>query len=380
MGAPLKILFLTRRNPDAARDGDIMSLAQTIQALESFNVRGVVSNDPAIDMAPFDVVHIYNLDVTAVALHYFVRARRQNKRVVVTPLYWRKQYWGEMQERNAPERPHFDPATMPVHAPARRALVHWLDEQAERATTRLLLDVSEWVFPKSNTEGTFLTDDFNTPAEKMRVARNGIDEQFAHGSAERFVARFGLRDFVLCVARLDYQKNIPNLVRAWRDEPIPLVLIGSRPDAEYFAECRAAAGENVHFLEAMPPPALADAYAAAKVHVLASWWEQAARSPMEAGMAGCNLVLTENCPAREYFGDECYLCDPGDLLSIRDAVRAAYAAPRQNHFAARLRQNCSWEHTAQVYARAYDELLARTPPPPNGIIRRMATADCGLAR
>jgi glycosyltransferase involved in cell wall biosynthesis len=278
-------------------------------------------------------------------------------------VYWRRRFEGVMQERHATERPHFDATTMSAHDPARRALMHWLDERAERATTRLILDASEFVFLKSEQEGELLAEDFQTRRTKMRVTPNGIDEQFAHGDAQRFFDKHKLRNFVLCVARLDYQKNIPNLIRAWRDENIPLVLIGKSENAVYAEQCRAEANTNVYFLEPMSPSELADAYAAAKVHVLASWWDQSPRAAMEAGMAGCNLVMTENSPAREYFGDECFLCDPSDVRSIRAAIRAAYDAPRHNSFAERLRANFAWASTARVLANAYRELEKQPAPP-----------------
>lgn len=368
MGTSLNVLFRTRRNADSLRGGDVMSLAQTIQQLEPLGVKAVISNDPALDLTPFDLIHIYTLDLSAVALGYVVQARRQKKRVVVTPVYWRRRYWDLMRERSAPERPHFDPATMDAQDPARRELTQWLDEQAETATSRLILDAAERVFPKSEMEAALLEADLYTSAAKLRVAPNGIDEQFAHGDAGRFAQRYGAQigtpgDFVLSVARIEAQKNSLQLVRAWKQERIPLVFIGQATEPEYLAKCRAEAGANVHFLDPMTPPELADAYTAAKVHVLVSWWEQVGRSAMEAGMAGCNLVMTENSPAREYFGEECFLCDPGDARSIHDAVRAAYDAPRQNRFAARLRQNCSWEQTAQVYANTYNELVSRAPAP-----------------
>lgn len=368
MGTVLKVLFRTRRNADSLRGGDVMSLAQTIEKLEPLGVRAVVSNDPAVDLTPFDLIHIYTLDLAAVALQYLVQARRENKRVVVTPVYWRRRYWDLMRERSAPERPHLNPATMDAQDPARRELTQWLDEQAEMATARLILDAAERVFPKSAMEAALLEADLRTSPAKMRVAPNGIDEQFAHGDAERFAQRFGAqignaRDFVLSVARVEAQKNSLQLVRAWKQETVPLVFIGQATEPDYLAKCRAEAGANVHFLEPMTPSELADAYAAAKVHVMVSWWEQVGRSAMEAGMAGCNLVMTENSPAREYFGEDCFLCDPGDARSIHDAVRAAYDAPRQNHFAGRLRAKYSWAETAQVYAEAYHEILSRTPVP-----------------
>ena len=67
----------------------------------------------------------------------------------------------------------------------------------------------------------------------------------ARGVAVRFSAEpavlAGVRDFVLCVARLEPCKNQLMLLEAMRDDPRPLVLVGGRVTyyAEYVALCRA---------------------------------------------------------------------------------------------------------------------------------------------
>lgn len=364
----MNVLFLTRRNPNTFYEGDVMSLHQTARELESLGIRTTISDDPAIPFAPFDLIHLYTLDYAETPQH-LLQARRQGKRVVTTPVYWRRQYDGEMQERLAVERPHFDAATMHADDPARRALMHWLDEHAERAIARWALDTSELVFVKSHAEGEMLAQDFDTLREKMRLAPNGIDGRFAHGDAARFRNKYremlgAAGEFVLCVARIDLQKNIPNLLRAWRDETIPLILIGARTNPGYFEQCRSQAGPHTHFLDPLSAQDLADAYAAARVHVLASWWEQVGRSAMEAGMAGCNLVMTQNSPAREYFGADCFLCDPADPTSIHAAIRAAYDAPHPNNVAARLQEHFSWAKTARMLADAYRAIPEHAEPMP----------------
>jgi len=107
----------------------------------------------------------------------------------------------------------------------------------------------------------------------------------------------------------------------------------------------------------LTPAQMADACAAARVHVLASWWEESGLAALEAGVAGCNLVMTQNGPAREYFGDACWLCDPADPQSIRTALREAYAAPRQTKLSAIVREQFTWERAADALLVAYQEIL-----------------------
>ncbi len=376
-GDALKILFRPRRNYSTRRGGDLVSLEQSARALQALGAECVISNDLTLDLARFDIVHLYTFENMTAMLEDFVNARRHSKRVVVTPIYWRRVYWDEMRERNAETRPEFDPARMDVNAPSRRALVHWLDEQADRVTMRVILDACEKIFPFSETEGTLLAEDFNLAREKICAAPDGVDEEFAQGDANRFWAKYarqlgGARDFIMTAARIEAQKNTLNVIRAWRDETIPLVFIGRATEPAYMQQCRAHAGAHVHFLGEMSPAELADAYAAARVHALASWWELMPHSAVEAALAHCNLVVTQNSPARETFGDACWLCDPADTQSIHDAMRAAYDAPRQTQLAAQLRERFNWERTGKILANAYRELLSHPAPPlDNAYVERL---------
>jgi len=71
------------------------------------------------------------------------------------------------------------------------------------------------------------------------------------------VQRFGLRDFVLCAARIEPFKNQLMLIWALRDTDIPLVLAGKVSDSEYGALCERWAGKTVHIEEELAPDHLA---------------------------------------------------------------------------------------------------------------------------
>ena len=84
---------------------------------------------------------------------------------------------------------------------------------------------------------------------------------------------------------------------------------------------------------------------------------------MEAGLAGCRLVVTQNSPAQELYGDDCFLCDPADPQSIHRALCAALDAPLPTGLSKRLREKYSWEGTARTLADAYEKVLERPSAP-----------------
>ena len=101
---------------------------------------------------------------------------------------------------------------------------------------------------------------------------------------------------VLCVARIEGIKNQYNLIRALNDTAYKLILIGdAAPNQKgYYRQCKKIAAANISFLDYLPQEQLVDHYAAAKVHVLPSWFEVCGLSSLEAAAMGCRLVITDN--------------------------------------------------------------------------------------
>jgi glycosyltransferase involved in cell wall biosynthesis len=110
----------------------------------------------------------------------------------------------------------------------------------------------------------------------------------------------------------------------------------------------------------MPQRELAGAYAAAHMHVQASWLETPGLTNLEAGLSGCNLALSDRGSVREYFGEKAWYCDPGEPRSIRAAAAGALAAPRGHHAALRdtILNEFTWERSAVKLHRVYCEVVA----------------------
>lgn len=363
--APLKVLFWFRRQPET-RGGDWTALQHYAAALRAHNVESEISDNPAQDLTPYAFVHLYNLCDPYLTLEYVVSAARQNKAFAATPIYWNHAQW-------LAARANATPAARPEFFLGKLSDEEWREVRATQAreheffmaVQQFALRAASIVFTLSDAEAALLTRDFGIAPARLCTTYNGVDLRYAQGDAARFFQNFGLRDFVLCAARIEERKNTIGLIRAWRKETVPLVLAGRAPDARYLALCRAEATANIHFVGALTPEQVADAFAAARVHVMASWWEEQGLAALEAGLNNLNLVMTQNGPGREYFGDACFTCDPADPDSIRAAIQRALDAPRPTNLASQLAEKFTWARAAERTRAAYDAACAaREMQPP----------------
>jgi len=174
-----------------------------------------------------------------------------------------------------------------------------------------------------------------------------------------FQEKFGLKDFILCVGRIEDLKNQLGFILAMKGEDIPLVLIGSLNSA-HRGYCRKVLREvekkdNLYYLGPMERPMLMSAFAAAKVHVLPSWFETTGLTSLEAGLVGCNVVSTDRGYARDYFEDYAWYCDPSSSASMKNAVLDAYEAllklGLREHIIRNFRAEKMIEATISLYQR-----------------------------
>lgn len=214
----------------------------------------------------------------------------------------------------------------------------------------------------SRAEANQLINYFNVPKEKIRIVYNAADKKFAEASPEPFIKKYGLKDFVLMVGRINNHKGQLRLIEALEGQGIDLVFIGRMDpeDPTYFEKFQQAWERKpwIHYLGGFDDQEmLASAYAAAKVHVLPSLSESTGLVSLEAGLAGANVVAVKDPPVYEYLGDEAFYCNPQSIFSIREAVLKAYQAPRNLKLRERLLREFTWERVAEKILNIYKELL-----------------------
>jgi polysaccharide pyruvyl transferase CsaB len=320
--------------------GDAVQIRATRQALTDLGVSVSLTPELRPDLADIDIVHTFHLTRPLETAEHCANARRQGKPVVLSTIYW-----------DARECMHKAPkAVDPSVEPAGWELAAFAATEANAA---VVAEMADLLLPNSDAERDLLERNFGVPPERCIVVPNAVDERFFDATPDDFVREYGMRDFVLYVGRVERRKNQYALLAALRDIDLPVVLIGPLHDQEYFERCRGLATDRVTFVTEILHERLPSAYAAARVHVVPSWYETPGLVSLEAAAAGCNIVSTDRGSAREYFGDMAWYCSPDDIASIRHAVLAAWEAPKSDRLREHVRNHFTWQAAAERTLYAY---------------------------
>ncbi|MHB0869706.1 MAG: glycosyltransferase [Chloroflexota bacterium] len=371
----LRVLLATHAPENVTRGGPSIRVGKTAEELRKLGLLVDIVAEARPDPTGYDLVHVFNVWEPQAALEQLRHLRQFDVPIAFSPIYldlsetaWTGRAVPRLfRQSDSPE-----------------VLKRYLDALADDS---LLLDGSgrpevleiEPGYFASVKELVNLADHLIALGEReMRklwatgveprpytLVRNATEfDRFAKASAEPFVARYGVKDYVLCVGRLEHRKNQLLLVQALKDTGLPLVLVGQSLDPHYAELVRRHAESTVLFIDHLPHEndLLASAYAGARVFALPSWSEGAPLAALEAAAAGTALVLSNRSSEQEYFGDLARYCDPSSVESIRETVLEAYHKDARNKARRRrlqtlVRSQYTWGKAAKDTLAAYHRTL-----------------------
>jgi glycosyltransferase involved in cell wall biosynthesis len=345
-------------------------MCKTAKALRQLGVECEISTDLKPDLSNWDIVHLFNLIRPQEVYLQACNAVMQGKPIALSTIYLCGSDYDRFSRSGVVGLLSLCvPPNMFEYAKVlARGIVNKEWNEGTRALLRhghyslehKILGMANVLLPNSRSEMQRVIRDFpDSSAHKWVIVPNAVEECEADLMTEAPPPhRQGSHDVVLCVANIGHRKNQLRLVRALKGLDLPLVIVGqSTPNAKaYLEQIKREAGKNIHILGRVSDEEVRRWYRAAKVHVLASWMETTGLSSLEAGLEGCNLVITDRGDTREYFGDMAYYCDPGSEASIREAVLKAYSAPVCTALQHRIRTEFNWTKTAEATIKGYRQI------------------------
>jgi glycosyltransferase involved in cell wall biosynthesis len=184
--------------------------------------------------------------------------------------------------------------------------------------------------------------------EKISFLPNGYVSPV--GSVEDDLAEVN-SPHVLCVGRIEPNKNQLTLIWALRDLPIDILLVGSIADDRYADTCKRIANDRVRFLGPQPARVTRQLMSHASCHALPSFGETPGLVNLEAAALRCPIAVSNRGAEREYFGSLAEYCDPLDPVSIGRAVGRACQASGERR--TELQRTVATEYT-------WDEVAVKT--------------------
>jgi len=357
----MKVVLITRSTLYRVKGGDTIQVTETARMLEAMGIHAHIRlANEKINYRVYDLLHFFNITRPADML---VHIRRSRKPYVVTPIWIDYSVYDKQQRTGISgtvlgllgEGGAEYAKTIGRFLAGRDSLASidyaW---KGQSRSIREVLRSARCLLVNSEQEYFDIRDRYGA-VPSYAVVPNGINGE----AYTQMLKTEKENDLVLCAARIEGIKNQYNLIKALNNTRFRLVLAGAPAPGQqrYYEQCRKAAGGNVLFTGHLSTPELMAYYAQSKVHVLPGWFELCGLSSLEAAAMGCNVVVSPNGYARDYFKEDAFYCDPADPPSIRHCVEQAAAQPVNASLAERIKNNYTWRQSAEKIAAVYKNIL-----------------------
>ncbi|MBE9666357.1 glycosyltransferase family 4 protein [Mucilaginibacter boryungensis] len=366
----MKIVFITRSTAYTGRGGDTVQVLKTAEHLRTLDVEvDVKLSNEVINYDEYDLLHFFNIPRPADMLRH---SKASNKPYVISTILLDHSEYDKYFRRGAGRLLKFFSADAIEYIKTIARCLLGKDYLAskefiwkgQRRCIKELIKGAAILLPNSPSEYERLVEQYGLTA-KYRVIPNGVEQAtFNSPDTDKYP------DMVLCVARIEGNKNQLNLIKALNNTRFKVVVVGKPApnQLDYYAQCRKIAAANIEFIDYLPLKQLVEHYRWAKVHALPSWFETTGLSTLEAAAMGCNIVITNKGDTQYYFEDYAFYCDPSSPESIYKAVDEASQAAYNKELYYRILENFTWQKTAEETLKAYQAVIPHSAQPHETVI------------
>ena len=356
----IRVLMQNRPGTFTHRGGDTVVVERLSQGLKARGIDVTVDVAASEDPSSFDLVHLFNFATPELTTHLAERAKAVGVPFVITTLYEDlpsfhhqshavainlMEYVAHGQDRAWLAKNWIDPSYV---VPAERLKADWIAENAAA------------LFTNGTGETAAVKRDFPL-ADRIVEVPLGHEVGCLVGP-EMFEQQYGVKDFVLCVGRIETRKNQLMLLKALEDSDLTVVLAGGgfsyQPEYETAVKSFTRKGRTI-ILDRVSPEMLSSAYAACRIHVLPSWYELPGLVSLEAAAHGKNIVVTRTGTSEDYLGEKAFYCQPWDSDSIYAAISAAFYAPVKEGLV-EMAKSYTWDKAVDKTVSAYEGVVKGT--------------------
>lgn len=362
-----------------ALGGDRVQIENTAEELRKLGVKIDTSFTLDTGLDKYDLIHVFQLDWTAETHLMVKRAHEAGKPVVLSPIHHKvsevkrfdeeyvfdfrrisKVLFKDQHNRDVFKNVYRSLMNPKMLKPTLYSIVHGL-KNMHKNTIRM----SDMVLVQTELEAKDLRDEYNEDFVWEKVS-NGVSARFLN--LEKLPNPFDFGNYIFCVGRIEPRKNQLKVIEAVKmlrkelDQDLRLVLVGGQNPKnhfEYTRHFRKALNDNswITYVGYVPYEKIPAYFQHAKVCVNASWFETTGLTLLEALYCTTNAVASSP-RAEEILGDYASYCDPGDVSSIKAAIKKEIFAERPE-MSDDMKKEYTWENTAKKTLKVYKEVLKK---------------------
>ncbi len=364
----------SRKNFFSLPGGDTVQLLKTKEQLEKMGAEVDISLDFNEDLSRYDLVHLSNVTRIQETYLQIKNAKKQNKPVVLSTIFWPMDEFEKMGQSglrklvgsflSIDNEERIKAIARYVKDPeSRNEATKNLWKIGYRKMQKYVIENTDFFLPNSEMEMEEFSKYFSMQKVNYNVVPNAIDREIAIEQMNKEIPE-DLKQFegyVICVGRIETRKNQLALLKALDGTDYKVLLVG-KPSANqpgYFKCIQDMIKKNPNFrhIEKLDQKDLYLLYKVCQVSALPSWLDTPGLVSLEAGVMGCNVVVSVKGSTREYFGEYAEYCAPDNLQSIRTAVINAYNKKKTADLRNRILEKYTWENAAYETMQAYKMIL-----------------------
>lgn len=364
----MRVLMQNRVDAFKNMGGDTIQMLKTKEELEKIGVKVDISLELEPDLTNYDLVHLFNITRIHETWMQFKNAKRQGKNVVLSTIHHKKseieeyekealigkakiikEIFSSEQTIQLVKTLFYTIQSKSSFIPFLKQLkVGFINQQKE------VLNGVDILLPNSNMEMDAIVNDFNLNSENLKysIIPNGVefDDTGINTGENKFVSKFGINDFVFCAGRIEPRKNQLNVINSLKDTGLKVVFAGAinKKHKKYHKMFMSEIenNKNFYYVGLLDREMMFEAYRAAKVSILASWFETTGLIGLEAAMGECNVVITQKGYTKEYYGTHAFYCSPNDKQSIKESTLKAFHSKFEYELKENVIKKFTWEKAA----------------------------------
>lgn len=224
-----------------------------------------------------------------------------------------------------------------------------------------ILKMASTIIVETQKEQEFIIKHYKINRSKISIVPNGID-CICEYTNEVYQKLGYQRDYILCVGRIDRNKNQLNVIKALKDSNIDIIFIGGPTtyNDPYYQEClsESKGHENIHFWGWIDNGSalMSSAYANAKVFIFPSFQETFGMVLIEAANFGANLVVSNTLPILDYpVFRNCSTFSPNNIREIREKTIEAYSRSKNPNQTTMICKAFSWDTVIDKHIQIYNK-------------------------